>query len=165
MVRCKQILSAISDDATVICCRGSSADFVKVLDKNLAGKAGVQYPFTLTRLQFERLLHKLSFRVKGRIDMFSMLRTLLKRLNALLDENWLQSTQYLRRAHFGNFFLLLPWEYNFGVIFRALWALEDGKLELPTAFLAVQVTITHWLQIVAHISSTGQPQEFQHVEG
>ena len=29
-----QLLSASSGDATIICCGGSSADFVKVLDKS-----------------------------------------------------------------------------------------------------------------------------------
>ena len=47
----------------------------------------------------------------------------------------------------------------------ALQALEDGKLELSTAFLVVQEMITHWPQIVTYISSTSQHQEFQHVEG
>ena len=60
-----QLLKAISGDATVICGGGSSADFVKVLDKNPCWKAAVQYPFTLTPLQFERLLHKPSFSVMG----------------------------------------------------------------------------------------------------
>ena len=78
-----QQLSATSSDATFICCGGSSADLVKVLDKSPGRKAGVHYPFTLTHLQFERLLHKPSFSVMGRIDMCSMLRTILLRLNWL----------------------------------------------------------------------------------
>ena len=88
-----RLLSAIFGDATIICCGGSSADFVKVLDKSPGRKAGVQYPITLTPLQFERSLHKPSFSVIGRIDMFSMLQTLLLRLNGLLDERWVQSTE------------------------------------------------------------------------
>ena len=64
-----RLLSAISGDATIICCGGSSADFVKALDKSPGRKAGVQYPFALTPVQFERLLHKPSFRVMGWIDM------------------------------------------------------------------------------------------------
>ena len=91
-----RLLSAISGDATIICCGGSNADFVKVLDKSPGRKAGVQYPFALTPVQFERLLHKPSLSVMGRIDMCSMLRALLKRLNGLLDERWVQSTQYGR---------------------------------------------------------------------
>ena len=47
----------------------------------------------------------------------------------------------------------------------ALQALEDGKLELSTAFLVVQEMIAHWPQIVTYISNTSQRLEFQHVEG
>ena len=89
-----RLLGAISCDATVICCGGSNADFVKILHKSPGWKAGVQYPFALAPVQFERLLHKPNFSVMGRIDMFSMLRALLLRLNGLLDERWVQSTQY-----------------------------------------------------------------------
>ena len=96
------LLSAISGDATIICCRGSNADFVKVLVKSPGRKVGVQYPFALTPVQFERLLHKPSFSVMGRIDMCSRLRALLLRLNGLLDERWVQSAQCFRRVHIGN---------------------------------------------------------------
>ena len=47
-----RLLSAISGDATIICCGGSNADFVKVLDKSPGGKTGVQYPFALAPVQF-----------------------------------------------------------------------------------------------------------------
>ena len=47
----------------------------------------------------------------------------------------------------------------------ALQALEDGKLELTTAFLVVQEMIAHWPQTVTYISNTSQRQEFQYVEG
>ena len=97
-----RLLSAISGDATIICCGGSSADFVKVLEKSPGRKAGVQYPFSLTPLQFERLLHKPSFSVMGKIDMCSMLRALLLQLNGLLDECWVQSTQYFRMVRTGS---------------------------------------------------------------
>ena len=36
-----RLLSAISGDATIICCGWSSADFVKVLEKSPGRKAGV----------------------------------------------------------------------------------------------------------------------------
>ena len=89
-----RLLSAISGDATIICCGGSNADFVKVLGKSPGRKAGVQYLFALAPVQFERLLHKPSFSVMGRIVMCSMLRALLLHLNGFLDERWVQSTQY-----------------------------------------------------------------------
>ena len=104
-----RLLSAFSGDATSICCGGSNADFVKALDKRPGRKAGVQYPFALVPVQFERLLHKPSFSVMGRIDMCSMLRALLLRLNGLLDERWVQSTQYLGMVRIGNSSLWLPY--------------------------------------------------------
>ena len=104
-----RLLSAISGGATITCCGGSNADFVKVLDKSPGRKAGVQYPFALTPVQFERLLQKPSFSVMGRIDMCSMLRALLLLLNGLLDERWVHSTQYFRMVRIGNNSLWLPW--------------------------------------------------------
>ena len=103
-----RLLSAISGDPTIICCGGSNADFVKVLDKSPGLKAVVQYPIALAPVQNKRLLHKPSFSVMGRIDMCSMLRALLLRLNGLLDERWVQSTQYFRTVRIGNTSLWLP---------------------------------------------------------
>ena len=103
-----RLLSAVSGDATIVCCGGSNADFVKVLDKIPGRKAGVQYLFALAPVQFERLLHKPSFSVMGRNDMCSMLRALLLRLKGLLDERWMQSTQYFRVVHIGNNSSWLP---------------------------------------------------------
>ena len=103
-----RLLSAISGDATIMCCGGSKADFVKVLDKSPGRMAAVQYPFALAPVQFERLLHKPSFSVMWRNDMCSTLRALLLRLNGLLDERWVQSTQYFRMVRIGNTSLWLP---------------------------------------------------------
>ena len=103
-----RLLSAVSGDATIFCCGGSNADFVKVLNKSSGRMAGVQYPFALAPVQFERLLHKPSFSVMGRIDMCSMLRALLLRLNGLPDERWVQLTQFLRMVRIGNNFSWFP---------------------------------------------------------
>ena len=93
-----QLLSAVSAEPRVICCGGSSLEFSKALDQAPSQKAGVQYPFTLSPVHVEKLMHKPSFSVMGRIDMFSMLRTLLVGLSGLLDEKWTQSTQYFRKV-------------------------------------------------------------------
>ena len=45
-------------------------------------------------------MHKLSFSVMGKIDIISMLRTFLVCLSAMLDEPWVQSTQFLRKVRF-----------------------------------------------------------------
>ena len=44
-------------------------------------------------------------------------------------------------------------------------ALEESKLDLHSGFLVVQEILTHWPQIIAYISSTGQQQEYQLVHG
>ena len=88
-----QLLGAVSTEPRVICCGGSSLEFIKALDQAPSQKAVIQYPFSLSPVHVEKLMHKPSFSVMGRIDMFSMLRTLLVRLSGLLDGKWTQSTQ------------------------------------------------------------------------
>ena len=93
-----QVLNAVSTEPCIICCGGSSLQFIKALDKAPSQKAGIQYPFSLSPMHIEKLMHKPSFSVMGKIDMFSMLRTLLIRLAGLLDEMCTQSTQYFRKV-------------------------------------------------------------------
>ena len=95
---CTQLLSVVSLEPTIICCARGSADFIKALDKAPSQKAGLQYPFSLLPLQIEKLMQKPSFSVMRKIDMFSMVRTLLVRLSGLLDEKRAQSTQYFRKV-------------------------------------------------------------------
>ena len=90
-----QLLSAVSTEPRIICCGGSNLEFIKALDKAPSQKAGIQYPFSLSPLNIEKLMHKPSF---SKTDMFLMLRTLLIRLSGLLDERWTQSTQYFRKV-------------------------------------------------------------------
>ena len=95
---CSQLLGAISLEPTIICCGSGSADFIKSLEKAPSQKVGIQYHFNLLPLQVEQLMQTPSFSVMGKIDMFSMVRTLLVRLSGLLDEKWTQSTQYFRKV-------------------------------------------------------------------
>ena len=93
-----QLLSAVSTEPRNFCRGGSSLEFIKALDKAPSQKGGILYPFSLSPMHIEKLMHKPSFSVMGKIDMFSMLRTLLIRLAGLLDERWAQSTQYFRKV-------------------------------------------------------------------
>ena len=95
---CSQFLSAVSTEPRIICCGGSSLEFIKALDKAASQKAGIQYPFSLSPMHNEKLMHKPSFSVMCKIDMFSMLLTLKIRLSGLLVERWTQSTQYFRKV-------------------------------------------------------------------
>ena len=127
-------------------------------------KRGCSIPFTLTPVQLERLLHKPSFSMMGRLDTFAMLRNLLLRLNGLVNERWVLSTQFSRRVNLGLydlFFLefILPnhvlcnagfgsWENDF--VWGFPFNVEDDRLR-P--------------QIVSYISSNRQRREVQHVKG
>ena len=161
-----QLLSVVSTDPTIVCCEGADSDFITALDRDPMRKAGVQYPFHLSPVQVEKLMHKPSFSVMGKINMFSMLRTLLVRLSGMLDEPWVQSTRYLLKVGFiaGMFNSHVPmW---FGLSCKCVFeALEDASLDLHSAFLVVQEILSHWAQIVSYISETVQRQEFQNVQG
>ena len=161
-----QLLSVVSTDPTFVCCGGAGSDFIKALDRDPTGKAGVQYPFSLNPVQVEKLMHKPNFSVMGTIDMFLMLGTLLVRLSGMLDEPRVQSTRYFRKVGF------IAWMSNshvsmcFGLSGSCMFkALEDASLDLHSAFLVVQEMLSHWARIVSYISQTSQRQEFQNVQG
>ena len=80
-----QILIVIGGDAFVFCCSGTNVDFIETLEKSSCYEAGIHYPFSLTPLQFEQWLRKLSFSVMGRIAMLLMLRTVFLPRRGLLS--------------------------------------------------------------------------------
>ena len=104
-----QLLIVVSAHPTIVCYGGADNDLIKALDRDPTRKVGVQYPFNLNPVQVEKLMHKFSFSVMGKIDLFSMLRTLLVRLSGMLDEPWVQSTRHLRKVGFivGKFVIIL----------------------------------------------------------
>ena len=65
-----QLLSVVSTDPTSVCCGGADSDFIKALDRDPTRKAGVQYPFGLSPVQVEKLMHKPSFSVMGKYTCF-----------------------------------------------------------------------------------------------
>ena len=87
VVLTSQFLSTVLGDATVFCCGGSNVDFIQVLQESRGRTAGIQYPFSLTPLLFEQLLHEPSSSKIRKIDMLPLLRTLLLRWRGLLDED------------------------------------------------------------------------------
>ena len=161
-----QLLSVVSTGPTLVSCGGADSDFITAFDRDTTRKAGVQYPFDLNPVQVEKLMHKPSFNDMGKIDMFSMLRTLLVRLSGMLDEPWVQSTRYLRKVRFivavYNSQVSMYLGLSGSCVFKAL---EDASLDLDSAFLVVQEMLSHWAQILSYISESGQRQEVQNVHG
>ena len=78
------LLSVVSMVPTINSCGGADIRFVKALDRNPMRKNGLQYPFNLSAFQVEKLMHKPSFSLSAKLDMFSMLGTLLVRLSGML---------------------------------------------------------------------------------
>ena len=118
-----QLLSVVSMGPTIVCCGGADNDFIKALDRDQTQKAGAQYPFSLNPVQVEKLMHKPSFSVTGKIDMFSMLRTLLVRLSGMLDEPWVQSTRHFRKVGFFLLFsshVVISFGLSSSFVFKAL---------------------------------------------
>ena len=85
-------------DLTKISCGDATVSFVEVLGRNSKRKAGMQYPFNLSPIQAEKLMQTPSSNFMVRIDLFSMLRTLIMRLSRMLDEHCVQSTRFLRNV-------------------------------------------------------------------
>ena len=161
-----QLLSVVSKGPTIVCCGGADSDFIEALDRNPTRKTGVHYPFSLSSVQVQKLMHKPSFTVMGKIDMFSMLRTLLVRLSRMLNEPWVQSTRFLRKVGFIAVMFNSRVSMSIGAIGSSVFkALEDASLDLRSALLVVQEMLFHWAQIVSYISETGQRQEFRNVQG
>ena len=131
-----QLLSVVSTGPTIVCCGGADIDFIKALDRDMAQKSGVQYPFTLSSVQVEKFMHKPSFSVTGKIDMLSMLRTQLVHLSGMLHEPWVQSTQFLRNLR------IIATKFNNHVLMSCglsgscvIKALEHASLDWCSAFL------------------------------
>ena len=82
------------------------AECIKALDKDPSRRKVIQYPFNLLPFQIEKLMHKLSFSVMGKVKLFSLVRTLLLRLSGSSDEKWTQSTQYLLNV---KYFVEMVW--------------------------------------------------------
>ena len=140
-----QLLSVVSTGPTIVCCGGADSDFIEALDRDPTRKAGVQNPFSLNPVQVEKLMHKPSFNVMGKIDMFSMLRTLLVRLSGMFDEPWVQSTRYLRKevgfiVVMFNIYVSFSRGLSNSCVFKAL---EEASLGLHSAILVVQEMLSH----------------------
>ena len=52
-----QLLSAVSTELRICCCGGNSLEFIKALDKAPSQKTGIQYPFSLSPMHIEKLMH------------------------------------------------------------------------------------------------------------
>ena len=85
---------------TVIKIGSADVDFVETLVREPMRKTGVQYPFNLSPVQVEKLMKRTSFILMGKIEFFSLLRTMLLRFSEMLDEPRVQATRFLKKIRF-----------------------------------------------------------------
>ena len=102
-----RLLSAISTEADVVAYSGCSQIFGETLDKSPFFKHGVQYPFRFDEFNLEKMMHKKSYSVFGRIDFFSVLRQLLVSLGGCLEEQWTISAPELSKVVISRFVLFI----------------------------------------------------------
>ena len=161
-----QLLSVVATGPTILFCGGADSDFIETLDRDPPRKFVVQYPFTLSPIQVEKLMHEPSFSVMWKKVVFSMLRTLLARLPGMLGEPWVQWTWFLEKVRIIATRIKNNVLITFGLSGICLFkVLEDASLDLHSAFLVVQEMLSHRAQIVSYLSETGQRQELQNEQG
>ena len=142
-----RLLSAVSGYFTYF--RGAKVDFIRALNMSRGWKASLEYQFSLSPMQIEQKLHNSSFSVMRRINIFSIVRTLLLRLRGIKVKLKIsQRSISVRYQAVSNVSSSLEYRFRSGSC--VLQALEDGRLYLYTVFLVVQEMITQWLHFVSY---------------
>ena len=93
-----RFLSAVSTEPDIVACSGCPLSFIQTVDKSPIFKHAVQFPYRFDNLKLEKLMHKKSFSVFGRIDFFSVMKQLLVSLGGSLEESWTLSTPELSKV-------------------------------------------------------------------
>ena len=109
-----RFLSAVSSEPDIVACSGVPLSFIETIDKSPLFKRSLQYPYRFDGFNLEKLMHKRSYSVFGRIDFFSVMRQLLVSLGGSLDEAWAVSSPELSKVIILVCLLLLVVIYHIG---------------------------------------------------
>ena len=82
------IMGVFSTKPRLVCCTGSSARTVQLLDQSPYTPHGLQSTPRFEELELSALMHKKSQSVFGRIDFFSVLRYLVTSLGGNAELDW-----------------------------------------------------------------------------
>ena len=93
-----RFMSAVSSEPDIVACSGVPLSFIETIDKSPMFKRSLQYPYRFDGFNLEKLMHKRSYSVFGRIDFFSVMRQLLVSLGGSLDEAWAVSSPELSKV-------------------------------------------------------------------
>ena len=89
-----RLLSVVSTKADIVACSGCPVELIQTIDHNAFFPRAVQSCFRFEHLQLQKMMHKPTYSVFGRIDFFSVLKCLMVSLGAATGEDWvLQSPE------------------------------------------------------------------------
>ena len=92
-----RLLSVISTSPDIVAISGCPVDMIRTIDHHASFPRGVQCCFRFELLDLQSFIHKSTFSVFGRIDMFSVLQCLQVSLGGSITEDWfLESSELVR---------------------------------------------------------------------
>ena len=98
-----RLLSVVSTGPDMVACSGCPVDFIRAIDHHSSYSYGIQSCFRFELLDLQLLMHKFTYSVFGRIDMFSVLQFLLVSLGGSTTEDWVRGTPELTRVSISYF--------------------------------------------------------------
>ena len=94
-----RLLSVVSTDPDIVACSGCSVDYIRTIDQHHQSYSrGTQSCYRFESLDLQLLMHKFTYSVFGRIDMFSVLQCLLVSLGGSVTEDWVLESPELTRV-------------------------------------------------------------------
>ena len=83
-----RLLSVVSTKADIVACSDCPVELIKTIDHSDLFSRAVQSCFRFEHLRRDTMMHKPTYSVFGRIDFFSVLKSLMVSLGAATGEDW-----------------------------------------------------------------------------
>ena len=103
-----RFLSVVSTKADVVACSGCPVEMICIIDRCALFSRAVQSCFRFEHLDLQTMMHKHTYSVFGRIDFFSVLKSLLVSLGSATGEDWVMQSPELAQV---GAFPLTEWQY------------------------------------------------------
>ena len=83
-----RILSVVSTKADIVACSECPVELIQTIDHSDYFSRAVQSCFRFEHLRLQTMMHKPTYSLFGRIDFFSVLKSLIVSLGAATGEDW-----------------------------------------------------------------------------
>ena len=93
-----RLLSVVSTKADIVAWSGCPVELIQTIDHNEFFPRAVQSCFRFEQLHLQKMMHKPTYSVFGRIDFFSVLKCLIVSLGAATGEDWVLESPDLGRV-------------------------------------------------------------------